>query len=37
MHFSDNAQYTAEAVDMLLTEYEENGSGYQFVGLNKVL
>ena len=34
MHFSDNAAYTAEAVDMLLTELEENGSEFRFVGLN---
>ena len=34
MHFSDNAAYTAEAVDMLLTELEENGSEFYFVGLN---
>lgn len=37
MHFSDNAQYTAEALDILLTEYEDSGSEYRFVGLNKVL
>ena len=37
MHFSDNAKYTAEALDILLTEYENDGSGYRFVGLNKVL
>ena len=34
MHFSDNAAYTAEAVDLLLTELEENGSEFRFVGLN---
>ena len=37
MHFSDNAQYTADALDQLLTEYESSGSPYRFVGLNKVL
>ena len=37
MHFSDNARYTAEALDILLTEYETRGIKYQFVGLNKVL
>lgn len=36
MHFSDNATYTAEAVDMLLTELEKNGSEFRFVGLNAV-
>ena len=37
MHFSDSAEYTAEALDILLTECENNGRGYRFVGLNKVL
>ena len=37
MHFSDNAQYTADALDQLLTEFESSGSPYRFVGLNKVL
>lgn len=37
MHFSDAAQYTPDALDVLLTEYEESGSEYRFVGLNKVL
>ncbi len=37
MHFNDNAKYTAEALDILLTEYENDGSAYRFVGLNKVL
>ena len=37
MHFSDNSKYTAEALDILLTEYETEGIGYRFVGLNKVL
>ena len=37
LHFSDEAKYTAEALDILLTEYESRGSKYQFVGLNKVL
>ena len=36
MHFSDNAVYTAEAVDLLLTELEEKGSEFRFVGLNEV-
>lgn len=36
LHFSDNAQYTAEAIDMLLTDYEKSGSSFRFVGLNKV-
>ena len=37
MHFSDNSKYTAEALDILLTEYETEGIGYRFVSLNKVL
>lgn len=37
MHFSDTAQYTPDAVDMLLSEFEASGAGYRFVGLNKVL
>ena len=37
MHFSDNSKYTAEALDLVLTEVENRGSKYQFVGLNKVL
>ena len=37
MHFSDNAVYTADALDMVLTEYENSGRNFQFVGLNKVL
>ena len=37
MHFSDNAQYTAEALDLLLTQFENEGSPYRFVGLNRVL
>lgn len=37
MHFSDNSQYTAEALDLVLTELESRGSKYRFVGLNKVL
>ena len=37
MHFSDNAQYTPEAVDLLLTKMEYYKTGYRFVGLNKVL
>ena len=36
MHFSDNAAYTAEAVDLLLTELEEKESEFRFVGLNAV-
>ena len=36
MHFSDNAAYTAEAVDKLLTGLEEKGSEFRFVGLNAV-
>lgn len=37
MHFSDNSKYTAEALDLVLTELENRGSKYRFVGLNKVL
>ena len=37
MHFSDNADYTADALDILLTEFENNGQDFRFVGLNKVL
>ena len=37
MHFSDNSKYTAEALDQVLTELENRGSKYRFVGLNKVL
>ena len=37
LHFSDTAQYTAEAVDLLLTKMEYYKTGYRFVGLNKVL
>ncbi len=37
MHFSDNSVYTAEALDQLFTRYERFGTGYKFVGLNKVL
>ena len=37
MHFSDNSKYTAEALDRLFTRYEYFGTGYRFVGLNKVL
>ena len=37
MHFSDTAQYTADALDLLLTELEESGQEFHFVGLNKVL
>ena len=37
MHFSDTSQYTAEAVDLALTELEKSGRNLQFVGLNKVL
>ena len=36
MHFSDNAVYTAEALDKLMTECEKTGKAYRFVGLNKV-
>ena len=36
MHFSDNAVYTAEALDKLMTECEKTGKAFQFVGLNKV-
>ncbi len=37
MHFSDNAQYTPEAVDQFLSKMEYYKTGYRFVGLNKVL
>ena len=37
MHFSDTAKYTAEALDMFLTECENTGRDFKFVGLNKVL
>ena len=36
MHFSDSAKYTPAALDLLLTEYENSGKNYRFVGLNKV-
>ena len=36
LHFSDTAPYTADAVDILLTDLENSGSNYRFVGLNKV-
>ena len=37
MHFSDTAQYTADALDILLTDLEASGKEFHFVGLNKVL
>lgn len=37
MHFSDAAQYTADALDILLTDLEASGQAFHFVGLNKVL
>ena len=37
LHFLDNAHYTPEALDQVLTELENKGSEYRFVGLNKVL
>ena len=37
MHFSDTAQYTADALDILLTDLENSGKEFHFVGLNKVL
>ena len=37
MHFSDNAEYTADALDLLMTEFETSGRDFRFVGLNKVL
>ena len=36
MHFSDSSIYTAEALDLALTELEKSGRNYHFVGLNKV-
>ena len=37
LHISDTSRFTAEALDILLSEYESAGTGYRFVGLNKVL
>ena len=36
MHFSDTAQYTAAALDILLTDLEASGKEFHFVGLNEV-
>lgn len=36
MHFSDTAQYTAEALDIVLTELEQEKKPFRFVGLNDV-
>lgn len=37
MHMSDESAYTAEAVDLYLTELEEENEPYRFVGLSEVL
>ena len=37
MHMSDESAYTAEAVDLYLTELEAENAPYQFVGLSEVL
>ena len=36
MHFSDTAIYTADALDICLTQLEQENKGLQFVGLNAV-
>ncbi|MBQ9008006.1 MAG: polysaccharide deacetylase family protein [Clostridia bacterium] len=36
MHFSDTAIYTAEALDMVLTELEQEKKPFRFVGLNAI-
>ena len=37
MHMSDTSQYTAEALDLYLTDLENSGKEYQFCRLNDVL
>ena len=37
LHMSDNSIYTAEAIDLYLTEMEKQNEPYRFVGLSEVL
>lgn len=37
LHMSDNSIYTAEAIDLYLTEMEKQNESYRFVGLSEVL